>query len=422
MIYDIIFNGTDLQDANVSINSCTHQNMASRDTEEINGLKMDGTFRVGSKFSGKIISFNGVLKGSSQEDYSERKDTLKGALSIPGVHSLSVEDDEGTKVWQAECIKCEITEPPGAVTRGEITLEFKCYDPIGKSSSLSTITNNNLTSSPETDTATFGGNYDPLPRITIVTDTANNIAKLFFANNTTGELIKIDNGGAYFANDDQIIIDCENRRITKNGEIIDAYGAIPSFKTGANSYSLFMMQEVDPIYEQLDHDEFFQIYGDIYLAQGFTAIANDTVNQIFILLRRSGAMEPTADLNVEIWDDDGGGWPNAAIANGTTTIDNALATDDFVWMVATFSTPPSITTGNPFYIVVYSASCAGGIDGWDWAIANEDVFDGGYLLRTLDPSGGWTDITTKDGAFMILAHPASSFNVDLQFDYYARWI
>lgn len=89
------------------------------------------------------------------------------------------------------------------------------------------------------------------------------------------------------------------------------------------------------------------------LSQGFKHTAKVSIEKVSVLLYKLGA--PADNVTLEIWDNDGSGFPNAVIPNGTAnpvamtgiTTDSAGAWYDF-----TFSSPPVLQANTQYHIVV----------------------------------------------------------------------
>ena len=74
---------------------------------------------------------------------------------------------------------------------------------------------------------------DSLGYITVVT--AGTLSQVMWENTSNGDKITI---ASAFSNGDQIVIDGENRRVTKNGTEIDYTGVLPKIIAGSNVFKI----------------------------------------------------------------------------------------------------------------------------------------------------------------------------------------
>jgi hypothetical protein len=74
---------------------------------------------------------------------------------------------------------------------------------------------------------------DSLGYITVVT--AGTLSQIVWENTSNGDKVTI---ASTFSNGDQIVIDGENRRVTKNGTEIDYTGVLPKIIAGSNVFKI----------------------------------------------------------------------------------------------------------------------------------------------------------------------------------------
>lgn len=77
---------------------------------------------------------------------------------------------------------------------------------------------------------------DSLAYITLVT--AGTISQITWENTTNGDKLVISGS---FSNGDQIVIDGENKVVTKNGSVIDYTGVLPKIIAGTNSFRITLV-------------------------------------------------------------------------------------------------------------------------------------------------------------------------------------
>ena len=74
---------------------------------------------------------------------------------------------------------------------------------------------------------------DSVAYLTIVT--AGTLSQIVWENTTNGDKLTISGS---FVNGDQIIVDGENKVVTKNGSVIDYTGVLPKIIAGSNSFRI----------------------------------------------------------------------------------------------------------------------------------------------------------------------------------------
>lgn len=121
-------------------------------------------------------------------------------------------------------------------------------------------------------------------------------------------------------------------------------------------------------------DNFFaNLAGNIDIAQSFTANASDKLNKVSVYLGKVG--NPTSNITLRINSDNAGKPSTASIANATIQYGNVGLTPG--WINVSFSSPPNVTSGNTYWIVLdYGSNSA--TNYWNW---RKDPTDG-YLNNT----------------------------------------
>lgn len=115
-------------------------------------------------------------------------------------------------------------------------VELVALQPFGRTSGH-TVTDvpNPVVVSPTTIEFVNGGTAesDSIAYLTIVT--AGSLSQIVWENTTNGDKVTV---ASSFVNGDQIIIDGENRRVTKNSVEIDYTGVLPKLVTGSNIFKI----------------------------------------------------------------------------------------------------------------------------------------------------------------------------------------
>jgi hypothetical protein len=111
------------------------------------------------------------------------------------------------------------------------------------------------------------------------------------------------------------------------------------------------------------------------LSQGFKHTVSVAVEKISVRLYKLGS--PTDNVTLEIWDNDGSGFPNSVIPNGTanSVAMTGITTDSAgAWYDFTFSSPPVLEADTQYHIVV---GRSGGLDNGNnpvWKVQTTDGY------------------------------------------------
>lgn len=116
-------------------------------------------------------------------------------------------------------------------------IELLCTHPYARSSGRETFAGTNATAVETTYEITNNGSAPSESIIDLVITVAGTLEEFSWENETTGEILTIDNGAA-FSNGDTIAINTETKVVTKNGSIIDYVGLLPRVDPGTNTCTL----------------------------------------------------------------------------------------------------------------------------------------------------------------------------------------
>jgi len=131
-----------------------------------------------------------------------------------------------------------------------------------------------------------------------------------------------------------------------------------------------------------DADQYFAtVSGNRDIAQSFTATSSDIVSRVAVYLGKIG--NPSASITLRLTEDNGDKPKNSSLAD--TTIDASTVGNTPSWINISFATPPSVTSGTKYWVVLdYQQSS--GTDYWNW---RKDASDG-YLNHTGKYTGNWS--------------------------------
>ena len=231
----ISYNGTSLQTANIIIEQIDHESIDSK-TLDIQSLSSrDGGKLLNVLFKPKVIRIKGRVIDRTQALLEARLDNLRELLNRQNKH-LDIEYASGTRRYTCDMAGLTMVREHYHITFAEFEAEFVVSKTPFATALDSSTAEYNTIESMATIALSYvaGGNYSPRPKIYITfTEASDAVTKVRVRNITTGDMIVIDNANGY-ANNDNIIIDCDNFTVTLNDVAWDYTGIFPSFNYGGN--------------------------------------------------------------------------------------------------------------------------------------------------------------------------------------------
>lgn len=184
------------------------------------------------------IVLRGTVKGTNRADMESRMDTLRKNLSVFG-GVLKIPWAGAPRFY--ECYASGLDRifqerDHYHMTMCPFEVELVALQPFGRSDGR-TITDvpTPVTASPTTMEFVNEGTAeaDSIAYLTIVT--AGTLSQIVWENTTNGDKVTVV---ASFVDGDQLVIDGENRRVTKNGTEVDYTGVLPKVVAGSNAFKL----------------------------------------------------------------------------------------------------------------------------------------------------------------------------------------
>lgn len=238
MATTITFNSFNLNDGTDFKMKTVNRYNAPKRTVQTLPLSFQDNAKVVTSFWGpKVITVNGFVFGTSEQDLQSNISTAMTALAIPEA-TLAIPYNGLTLNYTATYIPGSDDFPRQNynITYCEYNLTFEAVNPpFGVSSATSTDTRTGDTAASISDSLTMGGNVPSKPIITLDINSATALTTIEFANVTTGESITITET---FSGGDTVIINTKTKAVTINGAEVDYAGVFPVFVVGANSYSI----------------------------------------------------------------------------------------------------------------------------------------------------------------------------------------
>lgn len=184
------------------------------------------------------LVLRGTIKGSSRTDMESRMDTLRKNLAVFG-GILKIPWAGTSRYYECYAIGLDRIfqeRDHYHMTMCPYEIELIALQPFGRSGGR-TVTDvpTPIAVSPTTMEFVNAGTAeaDSLAYLTVVT--AGTLSQIVWENTTNGDKVTIPSS---FSNGDQIVIDGENRRVTKNGVEIDYTGVLPKIISGSNAFKI----------------------------------------------------------------------------------------------------------------------------------------------------------------------------------------
>ena len=184
------------------------------------------------------IILRGTVKGTSRTDMETRMDTMRQNLSVFG-GVLKIPWAGVYRYYECYAIgldKMFQERDHFHMTMCPFEVELVALQPFGRDlNRTATDVPTAVTVSPTSMQFTNSGTAeaDSLAYLTLVT--AGTISQIVWENTTNGDKVAITGS---FSNGDQIVIDGENKAVTKNGVAIDYTGVLPKIVAGSNSFKI----------------------------------------------------------------------------------------------------------------------------------------------------------------------------------------
>lgn len=236
----ISYNSNDLQTFNsatqvgILVNSIEHTDIPEKVAKLYARAAYDGSVIANINYPSKTVTIKGSIKGNSQSDIDSRIDTFKGYFTGKD-KNLDINYAGATRRYIATANTVSIKREQNA-TFATFTIEFICTQPFGvETSNTSITTNNNYTSASLTVTPTIAGSA-PLqfPYISLTYDAiSGGTDYVMISNDNNGQAMLISGQG--LVTSDVLEIDCFNREVKLNGDIIDYTGVFIELEPGPQS-------------------------------------------------------------------------------------------------------------------------------------------------------------------------------------------
>lgn len=245
----ITFNSNDLQtyspttDRGIITNIINHTSIPDKVAPLYALADANGSAIPAINYPSKKISIAGTIKGAeqvaedvviatAQEDLDNLIDTFKGYFNGKN-KNLDIEYGTSTRRYIATANSISITRQQKAPF-ANFTIEFICTQPFGTDTTATSLFSQlNYTAATKTFNVTMAGTAPyQLPVFTITIDALTGTGDYVqISNDNTGQAILVY--GLSLTAGDVVVIDCANREVTVNGDLVDYSGTFLELEPGA---------------------------------------------------------------------------------------------------------------------------------------------------------------------------------------------
>lgn len=228
----IEYDSVDLTAAPYYIRQFLHDSMPDRRMEFEPLARARGGVILDTKFGQKSFGVVGKLVCDTQEELEDAIDDMKELLSR-NAKNLDVTYGSGTRRYVAYASDLKIERDHYHITHANFGFKFLVPSGIGYDPTLNNHSNDNQTAAAISSSFVVGGSTHALGTIRVAFDSASSCSKV----EVTIGGVKISVTST-FSTSDVLLIDCERKKVTKNGTEIDFTGRFPQFEVGTNNYTI----------------------------------------------------------------------------------------------------------------------------------------------------------------------------------------
>lgn len=229
----VSYNGTSIQTSSIVTQEIEHESIDGKSLD-IQGLAArDGAKLLAATFKPRKITLRGYIKASSQSALETAIDDFKELLNAT-TKNLDIGYAGGTRRYVCDMASITLMRQHFNVTFAEWEAEFICAKmPFGKTLDTTTVGYTLTSIGTYAGSYVALGSYSPNPKIIITFSEVATVTRIRIRNITTGDQMDIDNNNTY-ANNDEVVVDCDDKTVTLNGVAWDYSGYFPSFQSAGN--------------------------------------------------------------------------------------------------------------------------------------------------------------------------------------------
>lgn len=228
---NVAFDANDLQTANIVTAEIQHGSIPRKDAKMYAFAHANRSAIPFINYPSRTVVLRGKVLGSSIADLDSRLDTFRGYF-VGKDKNLDIDYNGSTRRYIATLSGLSI-ERPGNLAYANFVAEFECTHPFGQNTSASTANSESgLTAGTDTFSHTYLGSAPfQLPVITItINSVTGGGGHISVVNDDNDQGITVV--GQTFVATDVLVIDCDQRIVTLNGDEIDYLGAFIELPPG----------------------------------------------------------------------------------------------------------------------------------------------------------------------------------------------
>lgn len=228
---NITFNNTSLMSSPYSVRSFTAESVENREIFVYDLARQRGGHIISGQYKVKRFRMIGSIKGTSKDDLEANIDALKQLFDLYS-KNLDIEYAGSTRRYIATAQHLTIERDYFNLTYAPFQVEFIVPDGVGYDTARTENTLATITDKTQEESITIGGTVAPMDfQLTITVTDVSAISAIAFQAN--GNKITLTTS---VSDNDVIVFDQENLKVTKNGTEVAYTGIFPQFFVGVNNF------------------------------------------------------------------------------------------------------------------------------------------------------------------------------------------
>ena len=402
MSESIKFDSTEIRTTDYTPRFVKHESAPESILQTLQLARDDGDILINTRYGKKIIKLQGILTGTSSDDLESKIDAFKELFSRKE-KNLDINWNGGTRRYVASVTAHDFDRDHFNLNFVPWTAEFTVLSGEGKDTSATVAVNaNSLNTSPDAyiaDTIVFAGSKAPKPVITLQGNNFVTAQGIEYMNDDTKERLVVTGATGQFGATDSIVIDCNARKVTKNGAEVKFFGVFPTFKIGTNNVKIKVGDLInqDNITGQSPTFASFIQGGSAYLAQSFMVPNADASFQGLTV--RVGYVGTPGGILVEICSDNNG-VPGTQISD-SLLFDTTSGVGTFD-ASGNFTTPVTLQANTKYWVRMRSTGTTNSSNYFKWWGTQNASYVRGTAAHSSDAGSTWGVDLTQDYCFKVL--------------------
>lgn len=191
-----------------------------------------GALLLDTQFGEKVFAMAGKITGATQDELETNIETFKELMSREA-QNLDIGYASSTRRYKAYVDELKINRDFYHLLHAPFSLKFIVPSGISINPVAVNDSHDNITDASYSNTITILGSAKPTPTVTLTIDSATTATVAEVTIN--GDKITITTA---LVATNVLVIDCENKKVTKDGTEVDYAGIFPRFKVGSNAYTI----------------------------------------------------------------------------------------------------------------------------------------------------------------------------------------